>query len=127
MEAFSNQTQLTTSDIIKALGQLGPVDLETIAHHVSELRTRKTTGQEAELLKIVLKRRLRSFQKWYRELMERRQDEMLREAEYQELLQMTEEAEAFDTRRNNALVALAELRNTDLDTLMRELGLLQRG
>ena len=85
---------------------------------------RKTTGSEVELLKTARRRRPRAFQRRYRELMEKRQAETLTEAEYQELLHMTAEAEAFDTRRIKALSALADLRQTDLDTLMHEFRLL---
>ena len=59
--------------------------------------------------------------------MQKRQEETLTEIEYQELLGMTEEAEAFDTRRMKALATLAEMRHTDLDTLMRDLGLVRHG
>lgn len=85
------------------------------------------TGLEAELLKTVHRHRPRAFQRRYSELMRKRQEATLTEAEYQELLQMTGEAEVFDTRRIKALSALAELRQTDLDTLMHELGLARRG
>ena len=60
----------------------------------------------------------------YRELIRKRQAETLNDAEYQELSQMTDEAEAFETRRIKSLIELAEQRQTDLETLMRELGLL---
>jgi hypothetical protein len=118
---------MTTQEIITAIGQLGPVDLEKVAHQVAQLRMRRLTGLEAELLKTARRRRPRAFDRRYRELMRLRQEEMLTETEYEELLRMTGEAEAFETRRIKALSALAELRHTDLDTLMRELGLARHG
>lgn len=78
---------------------------------------------EKELVKIARQQRPREFQRQYEELMRKRQAETLTDAEYQELLRMTDEAEAFDARRSEALAELAELRNTDIDRLMRELGL----
>src|ERR1700734_3334725 len=121
MADVSRQPPLTTQEIIAAIGQLSPVDLEKVAHHVSQLRMRRTTGQEAELLRTARRRRPRAFERRYRELMRLRQDETLTEAEYEELLRLTAEAEAFDTRRIRALSARADLRQTDLDTLMHEL------
>lgn len=118
---------MTTQEIIAAIGQLGPVDLERVAHQVAQLRMRQVTGLEAELLQTARRRRPRAFERRYRELMQKRREETLTEAEYEELLSLTDEAEAFDTRRIKALSALADMRQTDLDTLMRELGLARRG
>jgi hypothetical protein len=73
-----------------------------------------------ELLKVARRRRPRAFDRRYRELMGKRRDESLTGAEYEELLRLTDEAEAFDTRRISALSALADLRQTDLATLMHE-------
>lgn len=127
MAEISRQTSLTTQDIIAAIGQLGPVDLEKVAHQIARLRTQPVTGLEAELLTAARRRRPRAFERRYRELMGKRKEETLTEVEYEELLRLTGEAEAFDTRRINALSALADLRHTDLDTLMRELGLARNG
>src|SRR5258708_4527615 len=130
MTVVSVRAQLNTQELLDAIGQLDVIELEKVARHVSRLRSRKATGQEARetsLLKIVRQRRSRDFQRRYQELMRKRQDESLTDAEYQELLRLTNEAEAFDTRRIKALAELAELRKTDLDTLMRELSLLPHG
>lgn len=118
---------MTTQDIMAAIDQLGPVDLERVAYKVSKLRMRRLTGREAELLKAARRRRPRDFDRRYRELIRKRQDESLTKPEYQELLLMTDEAELHYASRIQALAELAELRQTDLDTLMHELGLTQRG
>ena len=127
MADVSSQGQMTPQEIIAAIGQLGPVDLEKVAHQVAQLRTRRASGLEAQLLQQARRRRPRAFERRYRELMRKRQDETLTEAEYAELLRLTGEAEAFDVRRIQALSALADLRQTNLDTLMRELGLARHG
>lgn len=59
--------------------------------------------------------------------MRMRQEETLTEAKYEELLRLTDEVEAFDTRRIKALSALADMRQTNLETLMRELGTTRHG
>jgi hypothetical protein len=81
---------------------------------------------ETQLLHAVLRQRPRAYQRRYRELMRKRQEETLTDVGYEELIRMTGEAEAFDLHRMKALTALAYLRRTDLDTLMRELGLMKR-
>lgn len=127
MSEILRQPPLTTQEILTAIGQLGPVELEKVAHHVARLRLRKVAGQEAELLQAARRHRPRAFQRRYHDLMQKRQEETLTEEEYQELLSLTDEAEAFDTRRMKALAALAEMRQTDLNTLMHDLGLARRG
>ena len=127
MANIFRQTPMTTQEIIVAIGQLGPVDLEKVAHQIAQLRMGQVTGLEAELLNAARRRRPRAFDRRYRELMQKRQEETLTDAEYEELLRLTSEAEVFDIRRIKALSALADLRQTDLDTLMRELGLARRG
>jgi hypothetical protein len=42
---------MTTQDIMAAIDQLGPVDLERVAHKVSKLRMRRPTGREAVEIK----------------------------------------------------------------------------
>lgn len=127
MSGSGRQTQLSTQEILTAIGQLGPIELEKVAYHVSRLWLREATGQEAELLQAARRRRPRAFQRRYHELMQKRREENLTEAEYQELLALTDEAEAFDTRRMKAQAALAEMQQTDLDTLLHDLGLARRG
>lgn len=55
--------------------------------------------------------------------MDKRSEETLTENEYEELLRLTDEAEAFDVRRIKALSELANLRQTNPTTLMQELGM----
>lgn len=115
------EAQLTTQEILAAIELLGPVELEKVAHHVSRMRLHRATGQEAELLQIVRSRLPIAFQRHYHELMQKRKAEMQNEEENQELLSLTNEAEAFNTRQLKALVALAEMRHTHLETLMYDL------
>lgn len=126
MALVSVQTQMTTQQLLDAIGQLDAMELEKVARHVARLRTHKKVGisvPEAELLKMARRRLPREFLRRYRELIARRQAAALTEGEYKELLQMGEEAEAFNVQRMTALAELAQQRQTDLDTLMRDLGI----
>ena len=126
MADISRQASMTTLEIITAIRQLGPVDLDKVAYQVTQLRMQLVTGLEAELLRVV-RRRPRTFNRRYSELMGKRREETLTELEYQELLHMTDEAEAFDVQRIKAMSELASLRETNPDTLMVELGMARRG
>jgi hypothetical protein len=128
MATISVQAKLTTEDLLRALEQLDLLELEKVARHITRLRTHKShelDPREAELLKTARQRRPRAFQNRYQHLMQQRQKEALTSTEYEELLRMTGEAEAFETQRIKALMELAEIRRTDIDSLMGELGLLR--
>jgi hypothetical protein len=56
-------------------------------------------------------------------LVAKRRAEVLTPEEYDELLRLTDEVEAHDTRRVENLVKLAQLRQVTLDQLMEDLGL----
>jgi predicted peroxiredoxin len=56
-------------------------------------------------------------------LIDKRQASLITPTELDELIQLTDQAEAFGVERLRCLVALAALRNTTLDELMRQLGI----
>jgi hypothetical protein len=59
----------------------------------------------------------------YSELIARRQAETLTDSEYDELLQLTQQVEAYQTRRVGYLAELAQLRKVPLATLADSLGI----
>ena len=63
----------------------------------------------------------------YHELVARRRAETLTEAEYEELVSLTDEVELANARRMENLAELAKLRRASLDDLMAELGLQDPG
>lgn len=78
---------------------------------------------ETALLDVINRGFPEPFWQRYRELFDKKEDETLSESEYGELLAMVEQVEAYTVERLRALIVLAELRGTDLDTVMRQLGL----
>jgi len=64
------------------------------------------------------------FWKRLTHLTEKRSNLQLSEAERSELISITDQLEAANVERIKALIELAALRNTDLELLMEELGLL---
>jgi hypothetical protein len=59
----------------------------------------------------------------YAELIARRQAETLADAEYDEMLQLTQQVEAFQARRVAYLAELAQLRHVPLAALADSLGI----
>ena len=100
---------------------------EVVAEALRFAYQQRTATRENELLRLARKRRPQSFQKRYRELIAKRQAETLTPIEYEELLRLNDQAEEYDSQRQNALIELAALRNTDLHSLMGQLGMLRRG
>ena len=62
-------------------------------------------------------------QRRYDELIAKRDAEMLSDAEYEELLRLTKQVEAFDVARVEALSQLAAHHSVTLSVLMRQLGI----
>ncbi len=94
-----------------------------------DLRLRSTppgeepSRREAELLKIVRRRRPAAMYRRYRELARKLEAETLTPDEREEFMPLIEQSEAFAVQRLEALIELAALRNTELPHLMEELGI----
>jgi len=87
---------------------------------------RKTVSQaldEAELLQEINQAIPTDIQKYYDELIAKRQDEMLTPEEYKDLLRLTEQVEKLEAQRIKNLVNLAHLRKVSLTELMEYLGI----
>jgi hypothetical protein len=79
--------------------------------------------KESELLVKISQILPAHLQRRYDELIPKRRESALSEAEYDELLRLTEQVEAFDVKRVESLAELARLRKTSLRALMKELGI----
>lgn len=78
---------------------------------------------ETRLFEVINRGFSDEFWKKLQELDQKRRAAILTEAERLELIEMTEQMEAVNLDRMKALSVLAELQETDIDTLMLELGL----
>lgn len=129
MAVLTTQQRQTTQEILAAIERLDPVELDQIARHVKRLRTAKPRTEqqqrEVELLRLI-RRYPSELGPRYRTLLRKLEAETLTQEERQELLPLTEIAEAFAVRRLEALVELAVLRRTTLPDIMRELDIRPR-
>ncbi len=81
------------------------------------------TTDETRLFQIINKGFSSDFWAKLHHLDKKRQAVTLTEVELEELIGMTDLLEAANVDRMKALIELADIRQTDLDTLMTELGL----
>lgn len=119
--------QLTLDDILKAVKQFTPAELETFTRQVyliqAQHKTPHLSQRETKLLKKISAGMpeviLRPFQK----LRAKMEDETITEAEHAELLRLVDEVERFDADRLTWLIELAQLRDQPVLELIDSLGL----
>jgi hypothetical protein len=127
MAVVSVQAKLTTEDLLAAIEQLKPAEAEKISRRLLYLQARRRAAnlseREAELLRAIYREKRPGFQERFDELNVKRRAFTLTPEEHEELLQLVEESEAFTAQRLEALAELAQLRQTTLPALMKQLGL----
>jgi hypothetical protein len=121
----TTSSRLSTDEIISAVAQLSLPELEQVFDQVLALQAERkadhlSAAESALLLRIneglpsELRERLAA-------LRDRREDETITDAEYQELTRLTDQAEELNADRLGALVELATLRGISLPVLMDQL------
>jgi len=125
--SIADQAKLTTEDLLAAIEQLEPAEMERVSRRLLHLQARRKapnlSEREAELLREVYRAKRPGFQERFDELNARRRAFALTPEEHEELLRLVDESEAFTVRRLEALVELAQLRQVPLPALMQQLGL----
>jgi len=125
--ALSNPAKLTTEELLAAIEQLEPAEMEKVSRRLLHLQARHKaphlSEREAELLREIYHAKRPGFQERFDELNARRRAFSLTAEEHEELLQMVQESEAFTVRRVEAMAELARLRQVRLLELMTQLGL----
>ncbi|SRR5712692_6753410 len=123
----TTSSRLSTDEIISAVAQLSLPELEQVFDQVLALQAERkadhlSAAESALLLRIneglpsELRERLAA-------LRDRRKDETITDAEYQELSRLTDQAEELNADHLGALVELATLRGISLPVLMDQLGI----
>ena len=90
----------------------------------SRPKTPSLTVDETRLFQTINKGFSDEFWNKLHDLDKKRQQAVLTESERQDIIAMTEELEITNLERMKALIQLAAIRQTDLDTLMTQLGLM---
>lgn len=127
MSVISIQAKLTTEELLNVVEQLPPKDAEKIASRLLHLQAQRKAAslskREAELLQTIYQEKRPGFQERFDELNAKGRAFTLTDVEQEERLQLVDESEAFTVQRLQALIELAQLRQTTLPALMKQLGI----
>jgi hypothetical protein len=121
------EAQLSAEELLKAVKQLSPADLEQLIRAALVLLAQQKAANleptEAELLLKINQGVPADLQTRYDELIAKRKLETLTTEEYSELLKLTEQVEKLEAQRIEWLAELARVRAISLTQLMDDLGI----
>ena len=125
MPTVQVKAQLSSDDLLQAVKQLTPSELEMfvwqiIAFHAHQ-KAPGLSKEESELLIKINQGIPPDVQERFDNLIAKRQSEKLTPGEYEELLRLTDQVEKLDAERVECLKELASIRHTSLTALMEEL------
>ena len=124
MTSIHFEAQVSADQLLHAVAQLPPPEFERFLAGVKRLpppQRQRLSRRESELLWQINQGLPAETQSRYAELIEKRRDETLTDEEYQQLLQLTNQAEECDVKRLECLTELAALRRMSLTALLAEL------
>jgi hypothetical protein len=120
-------SNLSTDQIISAMEQLSPAELEKLMLRVIALQAARRAPhlepEESRLLARINEGLPADLLARIGELEEKRDTDLLSEVEAEELLTLSDRAELLHAERLEALADLAKLRGTTLTVLMNQLGI----
>lgn len=121
MPVVQVEANLSLDQLVKAVEQLSRPDLDEFVPRVMALRAKRWTPTlsrtEADLLQKINEGLPPATRQRYADLVAQRQAETLTDKQYAELLQLTQQVEAFQARRVGYLAELAQLRRMPLAEL----------
>ena len=127
MPTINIQAEVSVDVLVKAVEQLPEAELRQFTAQVLALNAKRmapsVTQEETALLLQINKPLPEDIQRRFDELRGKRDTETLDNEEYAELLRFTQQVEAFDVARLEALTKLAALRGVTLPELMHQLDL----
>jgi hypothetical protein len=122
---------MSVDELLKAVDNLSESDLEHLVDRVLSVRARHRasvlTSEETVLLLEINQVVPHELHDRYQVLLEKRDDETLADAEYAELLNISNQTEHFGVKRLGALAKLATIRQVPLLKLMNDLGIQSPG
>jgi len=127
MPTIKIKAQLSFDELFNMVEQLSSSELEKFLLRIFALHVQRQAprlpNHEFELLFKAHQNIPDDIQIRYDELIAKRQAETLTTDEYQQLLQLTEQIEKFEAIRVETMAELAQLRQTSLTHLMKELNI----
>jgi len=121
------ETQLSTDNLLKAVGQLNKHEIEQFVSQVINLRAQRLVHRlsqaEAQFIMEINQGLPAEVKKRYDELVDKRRDESLSSEEYSELLRLSNQIENLEAKRMQSLSELARYRKVSPTELMKNLGI----
>lgn len=115
--------EVTPQQLLHAVEQLPAQQLTQFTSQVVRIRAKRLLPSlsldESQLIKAINQTLPAHTQQKYEELIQKRRAEILTEAEYEMLLQLTAKSEKLQVARVQAIADLAKLRNITVSELMR--------
>ena len=127
MDTVRVEAQVTPKDLLNAVSQLNPGDLEKFVDEVVKLRAKQRapslTERETELMLQINQGFSSDFRQRLSILRERQQLEIATLEEHQEYLRLLAQVEERQAQRLEALAELARLQKTSVRAVMKRLGI----
>ena len=125
MPTINIEADISVETLVKATEQLSPLDLQRFRSQVLAISAKRAASSVSEsetqcLLRINQRLPIERQQR-YDQLIAKRDAETLTAEEHVELLQLSQQAEAIDVQRMEALTKLAQLRGVTLSDVLRQL------
>ena len=123
----TSQIEIDLDEVLKSVAQLEPNELEQVVNQLIALQARQRavslSTTETDLLQQINQGLPPTIRPRYEELNAKLHEETITPAEHEELLQLSDQIEQADAERLRHLIALAQLRQVSIDTLMDQIGI----
>ena len=127
MSSIQIKSSVSLEELIQGVTQLEGEELDTFIQQILAIRARRNApnleARESELLERINQGLPAPSRERWQVLEAKRRAERLSEEEQAELIELSDALEALNVQRLKYLSELALLRQTDLRTLMEELGI----
>jgi hypothetical protein len=122
---------MSVDELLKAVDNLNKADVEQVLDRVLFVHARHrapiATPEETTLLRTINQGIPSELNDLYEALLDKRDEETITEAEYTELLDISEQIENLGVKRIEALSELAAIRQVPLPQLMKDMGIQRPG
>lgn len=129
MSSIQIKSNVTVEELLQGIAQLEGKELDDLIQKILSIRAKRRSAdasldkRESELMELIVAGPSEEAWNRFQALNQKRREETLSEEEHQELIKINTELEAWNVQRLKYLSELALLRNTDLRSLMNELGI----
>ncbi|MEI6408506.1 MAG: hypothetical protein WCR52_03940 [Bacteroidota bacterium] len=122
---IQSNTKVPLDDVLNGVAALETPELEDFFHKVAQVLAERKSSHlsesESELLRKINAGYPQELTKRYEYLLTQKKKQALSSGEQQEMVEISDQFEAFDALRMEHLLALSQLRNMPLEQLLKNL------